>query len=136
MNRDDEFDLDLDSAARRLGATETPKKKAKSKAKAKKIKDDSDTRVSSKNSPNLPLSMLPGTSEDKAQYELKFSAFKNNSISPKEYKTNLRFKVGEVLNHKTFGIGFVVAESGLNKMEVLFPTGRKLLIMGMGAAKG
>ena len=44
------------------------------------------------------------------------------------YKISKRYKIGDIINHKVFGIGFVVVESGLNKIEVLFQKGRKLLI--------
>lgn len=134
MSKDDEVDLDLDMAAKRLTGDLIVKKKSKSKAKAKKSKVDEEPKSSVKSNSNLPLSMQSATTEDKAQYELRFSAFKNNVSSAKEYKMTHRFKQGEVLNHKTFGIGFVVSEVGINKMEVLFAEGRKLLIMGQGMA--
>lgn len=133
MDRDDEQDIDLDAGAKRLtGEDPQVKKRPKSKAKAKR-KDDTESRVNSKSSAQLPLSMLEGTSEDIALYEARLSAQKNNLNQAKEYKATLRFKPGEILNHKSFGIGFVIAENGLNKIEVLFPHGRKLLACGLGA---
>ena len=134
MERDDEVDLDLEAGAKLLIANneEGLKKKSKAKAKPKKAKDDSEPKSSSaKNMSQLPLSMLDGTPEDKAQYEARHSAQKNNLGSAKEYKATLRFKVGEIINHKTFGVGFVVVDSGLNKIEVLFQQGRKLLAVGL-----
>ncbi|WP_186647816.1 hypothetical protein [Fluviispira vulneris] len=132
MERDEEQDLDLDAGAKRLtGDDPGVKKKSKSKAKARK-KDDSDSRASTKSVAQLPLSMQAGTSEDIAQFEARLSAQKNNVSQAKEYKASVRFKTGEILNHKSFGIGFVVAESGLNKIEVLFSKGRKLLATGLG----
>ena len=131
MDRDEEQDLDLDAGAKRLTGEEgTPKKKGKSKAKSRK-KDEVETRVQ-KNVSQLPLSMQSGTSEDIANYEARLSAQRNNISQAKEYKATARFKPGEILNHKVFGIGFVVAENGLNKIEVLFPQGRKLLAIGLG----
>jgi len=131
MDRDEEQDLDLYAGAKRLTGEEgTPKKKGKSKAKSRK-KDEVETRVQ-KNVSQLPLSMQSGTSEDIANYEARLSAQRNNISQAKEYKATARFKPGEILNHKVFGIGFVVAENGLNKIEVLFPQGRKLLAIGLG----
>lgn len=134
MERDDEMDLDLEAGAKLLisNVEEGVKKKSKSKAKAKKPKEDSEpSKATAKNMTQLPLSLLEGTPEDKAQYEARLSAQKNNLSSAKEYKATLRFKVSDIINHKTFGIGFVVAESGANKIEVLFPQGRKLLAIGL-----
>jgi hypothetical protein len=131
MERDEEQDLDLDAGAKRLtGEDGTTKKKSKAKPKSRK-KDESETRVS-KGSNQLPLSMQAGTTEDIAHYEARLSAQKNNVSQAKEYKASVRFKPGEIVHHKSFGIGFVVAESGLNKIEVLFPQGRKLLATGLG----
>lgn len=131
MDRDDEHDLDLEAAAKRLTGEDKPKKKPRAKAKGKKVKTDSEAKSSSRSQNSLPLSMLDGSSEDKALYEARLSAQKNSANQAKEYKMSQPFKVGEVLNHKTFGIGFVVAECGTNKIEVLFSKGRKLLVAGM-----
>ncbi len=38
------------------------------------------------------------------------------------------FEAGNVLNHKTLGIGLVTEEKGTDKIYVLFPEGTKLLI--------
>lgn len=134
MERDDEVDLDLEAGAKLLIANneEGLKKKSKAKGKPKKSKEDSEpSRASVKNTAQLPLSLLEGTAEDKGQYEARLSAQKNNLGSAKEYKATLRFKTGEIIQHKTFGLGFVVAENGSNKIEVLFPQGRKLLATGL-----
>lgn len=130
MERDEEQDLDLDAGAKRLTGEEgVVKKKNKAKPKSRK-KDDSDNRLSKMNN-QLPLSMQAGTIEDIAQYEVRLSAQKNNISQAKDYKPSIRFKPGEIVHHKSFGIGFVIAESGLNKIEVLFPQGRKLLATGL-----
>jgi hypothetical protein len=129
MERDEEQDLDLDAGAKVLiGEDGSPKKKSKAKSRKK---EDSDSRVS-KGNHQLPLSMQSGTTEDIANYEARLSAQKNNVSQAKEYKASVRFKPGEIVHHKSFGIGFVVAENGLNKIEVLFPQGRKLLATGLG----
>lgn len=134
MERDEELDLDLEAGAKHLiNSDDTAKKKSKSKSKAKKSKDDSEPKVSAKSLAQLPLSMLDGTPEDKAQYEARLSAQKNMLGNAKDYKATLRFKVGEIISHKTFGLGFVVAENGANKIEVLFSQGRKLLAVGVGS---
>ena len=84
----------------------------------------------------LPLSMQTGTTEDIAHYEARLSAQKNNISQAKAYKATIRFKPGEIISHKSFGIGFVIAENGLNKIEVLFPKGRKLLATGLTLEDG
>lgn len=132
IERDEEVDLDLEAGAKHLlPVEEGAKKRPKSKARIKKNKEDAEPRVVVKNQSQLPLSLLDGTPEDKALFEAKMSVQKNQVAGAKEYKTSIRFKVGEVLTHKSFGTGFVVAESGQNKIEVLFAKGRKLLISGM-----
>ncbi|MES2615976.1 MAG: hypothetical protein V4591_11250 [Bdellovibrionota bacterium] len=132
MERDEEVDLDLEAGAKLLISDDVVKKKSKAKAKPKKTKEESElSKASVKNMSQLPLSMLEGTPEDRAQYDARLSAQKNNISSAKEYKATLRFKTGDIINHKTFGIGFVVAENGLKKIEVLFPQGRKLLATGL-----
>jgi hypothetical protein len=131
MERDEEEDLDLDAGAKRLAGEEgAVKKKSKMKTKVRK-KEETEARTSKSNS-SLPLSMLTGSTEDIAQYEARLSAQKNNLTQAKEYRPSVRFKPGEIVNHKVFGVGFVVAEGGLNKIEVLFPRGRKLLASGLG----
>lgn len=133
MERDDEVDLDLEAGAKLLISNEEGvKKKSKSKAKTKKTKEDAEpSKASVKSMALLPLSLLEGTPEDKAQYEARLSAQKNNLGSAKEYKATVRFKSGDIINHKAFGVGFVIADCGSNKIEVLFPKGRKLLATGM-----
>jgi hypothetical protein len=106
-----------------------PKKKKATKGKTRKTKSESDS-ASGKGVMVLPLSMLPQTDEDRAIFDNKSAALKASRAPRKPYdvKNPDRFSVGEVVDHKTFGIGFVAAEVGLNKMEVIFKTGRKLLI--------
>ncbi|MBX9704043.1 MAG: hypothetical protein K2X39_07800 [Silvanigrellaceae bacterium] len=130
MERDDEVDLDLDAGAKKLiGSSEPIKKKGKAKTKLKKSKDDGELRPVNKNTSQLPLSMQPPTTDDIAQYEVRINALKNNLSAAKDYKITEHFKAGDILKHKVFGIGFIVAENGLNKIEVLFSQGRKLLAM-------
>jgi hypothetical protein len=127
-DREEEFDIDSVDVQRVFQGDAAVKKKAKPKAKAKKSKDSdsSSSKASNKNAQGLPLSMLGATSDDLSLFEAKLSspAAKN----PKDYKISERFNQGEVVNHKTFGIGFVVAEVGTAKVEVLFGSGRKLLV--------
>ncbi|NBW83159.1 hypothetical protein EBR21_15525 [bacterium] len=128
--RDDEIDLDLDSGGKALLGEAPAKKRAKAKPKAKKSKEDSDSRASSKGGVTLPLSMLSASSEDKQLFSDKKAALKASKISPKDYNIKIHLNVGDVVNHKTFGLGFVMAVGGLNKVEVLFDVGRKLLVTG------
>lgn len=104
-----------------------PKKKKATKAKARKPKSESDT---AKGVVVLPLSMLPQTDEDRAMYTNKTAANKASKAPKKPYdpKAPARFAVGDAITHKNFGVGFVALEVGVNKMEVLFESGRKLLI--------
>lgn len=128
--RDDEVDLDLDSGGKALLGEGATKKRAKAKPKAKKSKDDSDSKASAKSGFALPLSMLSASSEDKQLFSDKKAALKASKVTPKDYNMKTHFHVGDVMNHKSFGLGFVTADGGLNKVEVLFEVGRKLLVTG------
>ncbi len=126
--RDEEVDLDLDSGGKALLGEAAVKKRAKAKPKAKKTKDESESKSSSKTSIALPLSMLSASSEDKQLFSDKRAALKASKVTPKDYNIKTHLSVGDVVNHKTFGLGFVMADGGLNKVEILFEVGRKLLI--------
>ena len=124
-DRDEDFEIDSEEVEKRLlGDT---KKKPKAKAKGKK-KDDSETKSPVKSNPAVPLSMQRGSAEDMSAFEAKMLQNRNNISNAKEYKASLRFNAGEIIEHKLFGIGFVASENGLNKIEVLFKEGRKLLV--------
>jgi len=126
--RDEEIDLDLDQGGKVLLGDAATKKRAKAKPKAKKAKDESESKSSSKTSIALPLSMLSASSEDKQLFSDKKAALKASKLTPKDYSIKTHFSVGDVVNHKTFGLGFVMADGGLNKIEILFEVGRKLLV--------
>lgn len=128
---DDVGEVEIDVAKVLLGETGV-KKKPKAKAKAKK-KDDAEPKMTAKLAATLPLSMQPAAAEDVAMFDSKFAALRGNTGNAKEYKATVRLNAGEIINHKSFGIGFVVAESGLNKIEVLFKAGRKLLVTAPAA---
>lgn len=128
--RDEEVDLDLDSGGKALLGEGAVKKRAKAKPKAKKSKEESDAKAAAKGGFVLPLSMLSASNEDKQLFSDKKAALKASKIAPKDYNIKTHFKVGDVVNHKTFGLGFVMADGGLNKVEILFEVGRKLLITG------
>lgn len=128
--RDEEVDLDLDSGGKALLGDAATKKRSKAKPKAKKAKVESESKSSPKGAPALPLSMMGASSEDKQLFSDKKAALKASKVSPKDYNIKTFFGVGDVVNHKTFGVGFVVAEGGLNKVEILFEIGRKLLMTG------
>ena len=123
-DRDEEFDLDQMQVSKAL-LGDTAKKKPK--AKAKKAKSDESKSVS-KSGGAVPLSMLKGSAEDMASFETKMLQYRNQIAGAKAYSASARFNQGEIISHKTFGTGFVVAESGLTKIEVLFKEGRKLLV--------
>ncbi len=107
-----------------------PKRKTKAKAKTKKAKSDSDGGSDKKGVVALPLSMLPQSDEDRAIFTNKSAAFKATKGVARKYDPHQleRFAQGEVIDHKDFGIGFITEEVGLNKMEVVFAKGRKLMI--------
>lgn len=131
-DRDEDLDLDRPEVTKVLLGEAAVKKKPK--AKAKKTKEEG-ASTSKKDASILPLSMLAASSEDTALFESKFSSNKGAASSAKAYNMNDRYKTGDVINHKKFGVGFVVAESGLNKIEVIFKGGRKLLVIGAPKTK-
>lgn len=45
-----------------------------------------------------------------------------------DYSFQAKFLLGALLNHASFGVGIVTADRGGNKIEVLFPTGSKILV--------
>ena len=45
-----------------------------------------------------------------------------------DYSFQAKFLLGALLKHATFGVGVVTADKGGNKIEVLFPTGSKILV--------
>lgn len=126
-DREEELDIDSPNVAKVLLGE--PKKKSKAKAKSKaKLKEDSD-KPSSRSESQLPLSLQKPNSEDLANYEIKIGQIKNIETLAKPYSPQIPFGIGDVIQHKTFGIGFVLLEAGLNKAEVLFQQGRKLLVI-------
>lgn len=136
VDKDEEVDIiEIDLKKVLLGETgkKKPKAKAKAKAKAKtkskKSKDDMEL-TTARGGSTLPLSMIVASAEDIAQYEQKTKEAKGQA--GKSYKMTETYKAGEVISHKSFGTGYVIGDSGLNKVEVLFKAGRKLLVMGAG----
>lgn len=106
-----------------LGAP--PKKKPK--ARKSKSKESSDSGSGS-SGPTIPLWMLPPSSEDISLFEAKEKALKGQVGNAKAYAMKSRVNMGDIIKHKKFGLGFVILEVGLNKVEVLFKEGRKMLI--------
>ncbi len=49
------------------------------------------------------------------------------SVAPRSYQIQETYTVGEVINHKTFGVGVVTDTEGPNKIRVLFETGPNVL---------
>ncbi|MEI6806101.1 MAG: hypothetical protein WCK49_06295 [Myxococcaceae bacterium] len=47
---------------------------------------------------------------------------------PVDYSFEAKFLMGALLKHDSFGVGIVTADKGGNKIEVLFPTGPKILV--------
>ena len=55
--------------------------------------------------------------------------------SARPYITSERFRAKEIINHHTFGVGFVVGERDSNKIDVGFTDGIKTLTHGASAAR-
>ena len=54
----------------------------------------------------------------------------NKHLHSKVYNVAACFEAGDKIDHRTFGLGLVRRVIGLNKMEVLFKDGAKLLVRG------
>lgn len=129
----EEGELDIDSidVEEVLAAKDPDKARAKSKSRRAPKKAAKPRVAKVKVDKNQPLSMLDGPSrEDLTLFENKTTAFKVSGQPPRPYMVSERFTVGDTIDHKAFGLGFVVNEVGMNKIEVLFEKGRKLLITG------
>jgi hypothetical protein len=48
------------------------------------------------------------------------------------YATGERFAVGDLINHATFGLGLITALKDVNKIEVVFSDGPKVLVHRRG----
>ena len=105
------------------------KARPKEKAKVKKKSDESSSKSQGAQS-SLPLSMQAMSEDDKALYEQKVAGNKNAPSAAKPYKITEKYKVGEYVSHKIFGLGLVQAEAGFQKVEILFKAGRKLMVSG------
>jgi hypothetical protein len=123
----DEYDMEQMDVSGVFAEKTAPKKKPK----AKKEKSESSSKASAKAQGDLPLSMQKGTAEDIAQFEARTLGQKNAVANARDYKASQFFAQGEAIKHVTFGTGFVVAEPGATKIEVLFKEGRKLLVRGL-----
>lgn len=123
MSDREDYDIDSPDAAKALlGDAAVKKKKPKAKAKARAaVKKDVEGVP-------IPLSLLEASSDDVAMFQAKEAVHKAQKGTVTPYKATQRIGAGEVIDHKTFGLGFVLAESGANKIEVLFEVGRKLLV--------
>ena len=130
MEREEEPDIDFEAGARRLTLDEG-KKRSKSKSKAKKSGKGLAALKAASEPAAASTSLHDTAADDQAQYEARLAAHKSARSKPKDYKPADLFEAGDVLQHHTFGLGFVLAPRGTNKIEVLFSQGRKLLVMGM-----
>jgi hypothetical protein len=122
-DRDSEIDFENLDINQTLLADTLPKKKAKAKTK-KKTASEAKTTTSTF---TVPLSMQELSEGDKLQYTSLFANVKKSAA--KDYSPTHPFKVGDNIQHKTFGLGFVTSVTG-KKMEVLFKETKKLLVMG------
>lgn len=68
-----------------------------------------------------------------AQWMQKKQEAEASGAVPRPYGINEVFEVGEIMNHPKFGLGFVQRLIPPNKMEVMFETEIKTLVMNMGA---
>ncbi|MDL2260070.1 hypothetical protein LJB99_04280 [Deltaproteobacteria bacterium OttesenSCG-928-K17] len=67
-----------------------------------------------------------------AQWMRKKQEMEAAELSPRAYGIAEKFEVDEALNHPKFGLGFVQRLIPPNKMEVMFETEIKTLVMNMG----
>lgn len=137
MELEEDQDLDFDAGAKLLRGEDglsSSRKKPKARAKSKKApKEDGEAILKTSKAAaasTLPLSMQEARPEDVARYEQLLGSQKTQIAAAREYNPATVFKPGDAMKHKTFGIGFVVVDSGLGKVEVLFSVGRKLLLSG------
>jgi len=50
--------------------------------------------------------------------------------SSRPYSTSVRFAVGDLVSHATFGLGVVTGERDTTKIDIVFPDGPKVLMQG------
>ncbi len=74
-----------------------------------------------------PKSAQPPKSKSKASDYVRLLVGKDLSKAA-GYAINRHFSKGEIINHNQFGVGVVVEEKDVTKIEVLFESGPKILI--------
>ena len=73
----------------------------------------------------------PATKKERnAAAEWEKAIEENRDVTPKPYTLDGLFLEGEILDHKTFGLGLVKKLMEPSRMEVLFKDGIKLLVRG------
>lgn len=73
------------------------------------------------------------TGSKEATYEEYITRLTGGDLScAKKYYTGGSFEKDEIINHSRFGTGVVLSVPNVNKMEILFKDGPKLLIQNQG----
>ncbi len=78
-----------------------------------------------------PEKKAPGTTRKtkKSEYEVLMGKIEGDDYSDaKKYSTQGNFKENQMIDHATFGIGFIVAVIERNKIEILFKDGPKRMV--------
>ncbi len=98
-----------------------PPKDVGPKAKTVKVKEAAKTKASK----------APSVDRSAARAESEWSTFMTEmppDSVPSPYATSAPYAKGEYIDHPVFGIGRVLNIVGLEKIEVIFKEGRKILI--------
>jgi hypothetical protein len=85
------------------------------------------TKAEKKPTLGLKSKNLTPKSKSKASDFTRLLSGKDPSSAP-SYSVSRHFVRGDVMNHATFGVGVVVEEKDVSKIEVLFATGAKILV--------
>ncbi len=78
-----------------------------------------------------PEKKAPGTSRKtkKSEYEVFMAQVEGDDFSgAKKYSIKGNFKENQMVDHATFGIGFILTVLERNKVEILFRDGRKRMV--------
>ncbi len=83
----------------------------------------------SEKSRTRPESPIRKTKSQEANYNEYISRLSGSDLSnAKKYSIKGNFEKDEIIDHPTFGIGMVLSVIQINKIEILFKDGPKLLI--------
>jgi hypothetical protein len=102
-----------------------PPKEVGPKSKATKVKE------ATKTAPSTKQSRSSAVNKSAAKAESEWSTFMTEMApdsTPLSYATSATYSKGEYIDHPVFGVGRVLNIVGVEKVEVIFKEGRKILI--------